>query len=184
MDPASATVAFIGFAASLVSLVGLVIESTKTINSFYSRFERAPNELQRLQSTVKQSSCFLVLLKEQTRQIADKDLPQNLREYWLENVVQMYTDYEALNRFALKFQEPLDLFSASKKHVRARIRHFFCSEEISELEARLSTHVPKFHLALTMVTQYVVFCSWTLLSWLPDWSYFALESGASIWIAP
>lgn len=168
MDPASATVAFVGFAASLATLVGLVIESTKTINNFCSKFERAPKELQRFQSTVKQSNCLLALLKEQTSQHADEDLPQNLREYWLENVVQMYTDYKALEKIALKLQGQFDLFSASKKHVRARVRHFFCSDEISELETRLSAHVAKFHLALTMIAQYVICCSWALLSWLPD----------------
>jgi len=146
MDPASATVAFVGFAASLAALVGLVIESAQTNNGFCSKFERAPKELQRFQLAVKQSNCLLALLKDQTNQYADEDLPQDLRDYWLENVVQMHTDYEALEKLALKLQRQFDLSSASKKYIRARIHHFFCSDEISELEARLSATVAIFTL--------------------------------------
>jgi Zn-dependent oligopeptidase len=168
MDPASATVAFVGFAASLATLVGLVIESAKTINDFCNKFERAPKDLQRFQSIVKQSNSLLTLLKDQTSQYADGDLPQNLLEYWLENVVQMQTDYEALKKIALKLQGHFGLVSTSKKHVRARIHHFFCSGEILELETRLSAHVAKFHLALTMIAQYVTTVLGNCLSWLPN----------------
>ena len=59
MDPASATVAFVGFAASLATLAGLVIESAKTIKEFCSKFESAPDDLERILATLQQLELLL-----------------------------------------------------------------------------------------------------------------------------
>lgn len=153
MDPASATVAFVGFAASLATIAGLLIQSAQTINDLCLKFKRAPDDLKRFHAVLKQLELLLGLLKDRTSHYVEEDLPQELKRFWHDNASQMKEDYHRLNTLISKLQRCFDGDSVSKKHITARLRVFFCSEEILEFDKRLSGHVEKFGLALSMINE-------------------------------
>src|SRR5436305_7940827 len=108
MDPASATVAFVGFAASVATLAGLLIESAKTINELCSKFKRVPDDLKRFLASLQQLELLLALLKDRTSYYADEDLPQGLKQFWLDNAFQMEEDYNKLGKLVRKLQGCFD----------------------------------------------------------------------------
>lgn len=154
MDPASATVAFVGFAASLASLAGLLIQSAQTIEDLCRKFKRAPDDLKRFCAALKRLELLLGLLKDRTSHYAEGDLPQDFLRFWCDNASQMEKDYHKLHTLISKLQHCFDGYSVSKKNVTARVRVFFSSAEISEFDKRLSGHVEKFSLALSMINEY------------------------------
>jgi hypothetical protein len=154
MDPASATVAFVGFAASLATLAGLLIQSVQTIDDLCHKLKRAPDDLKRFCDDLKRLELLLGLLKDRTSHYAEGDLPQELLLFWHDNASQMEKDYHNLDKLISKLQRCFDGYSVSKKHVTARVRMFFSCEEILEFNKRLSGHVGKFSLALSMINEY------------------------------
>jgi len=74
MDPASATVVFVGFAASLGTLAELLIQSAQTIEDLCRKFRRAPNDLKRFCAALKRLELLLGLLKDRTSHYAEGDL--------------------------------------------------------------------------------------------------------------
>ena len=153
MDPASATIAVVGFAASLATLAGLVIESTKTINGLCSKFKRAPDDIKRFLVTLQQFEALLKLLKDRTSHYTDTELPQELKQFWLTSAFQMEEDCLKLDERCKYLRSCFDGKSFSNKHVRGRLQNFFRFEDTLELERRLLNHVEIFNLALSMVNE-------------------------------
>jgi Fungal N-terminal domain of STAND proteins len=155
MDPASAAVAFVGFAASLATLTGLVIDSAKAVNKLCNSLKRAPAELKRFLATLKQLESIVSVLKDKTSNYTDEELPVLLKQFWLENVSQMKEDYDGLAKLVGKLQSSFGARSISNKHVRGRLRTFFSLDEISEFENRLSRYIGKFDLALSLIKELI-----------------------------
>lgn len=154
MDPASATVAFVGFAASLTTLAGLLIQSAQTIEDLCRKFKHAPDDLKRFCAALKQLELLLELLKDRTSQYANGHLPVDFLRFWHDNASQMEKDYHKLHTLIFKLQRCFDKYSVSKRNVTARVRMFFSSTDILELDKRLSGHVEKFNLALSLINEY------------------------------
>jgi hypothetical protein len=65
----------------------------------------------------------------------------------------MKDDYEDLDRRVKKLQSQFDSGSASSRHIRARLRGFISTDEIREIERRLSGHIEMLHLALSIISE-------------------------------
>ncbi|OAG39453.1 Pyrroline-5-carboxylate [Fonsecaea monophora] len=119
MDPASASVAFIGFAASLTTLAGLVVDSVQTLSELRRRLIHAPEELERLLSVLRQHKSILLELRDRIRVFTPEELPAELRQFWEENNTQMAADYARLKEHAEKIRTTFQETTITKKSVRA-----------------------------------------------------------------
>ncbi|OAL18828.1 hypothetical protein AYO22_10157 [Fonsecaea multimorphosa] len=155
LDPASASVAFIGFAASLATLAGLVVDSIQTLIELRSRLNGAPEELKRLLSVLRQHESILVDLRDRTSTFTSEELSDELQKFWQENNTQMAADYARLKEHVKKIQVTFQGTTVTKKYLRARIQNAFRSPEVQELETRLQGNLSKFDAVLSMVVEYV-----------------------------
>ncbi|KIX93512.1 uncharacterized protein Z520_10690 [Fonsecaea multimorphosa CBS 102226] len=153
LDPASASVAFIGFAASLATLAGLVVDSIQTLIELRSRLNGAPEELKRLLSVLRQHESILVDLRDRTSTFTSEELSDELQKFWQENNTQMAADYARLKEHVKKIQVTFQGTTVTKKYLRARIQNAFRSPEVQELETRLQGNLSKFDAVLSMVVE-------------------------------
>jgi hypothetical protein len=155
MDPASAAVAFVGFAASLTTLAGLVIESAKTISELCNKLKHAPDDLKHFLANLKQYELLLSMLKDLVSEYSADELPPQLKQFWLDNAIYMKKDYDILYSLTQKLEFKLDGKTASTKHFRARFLCFFRSGEMRDFGSRLPDHILKFNIALSMINEWV-----------------------------
>jgi hypothetical protein len=153
MDPASAAVAFVGFAASLATLAGVVIESAKTINELASKLKHAPDDLKQFLANLKQYELLLSILKDLVSEHTAEELPPQLKQFWLDNAIDMRRDYDVLSSLVKKLECKLDGETVSTKHLRARFQYFFRSGELKEFNDRLPDHILRFNIALSMINE-------------------------------
>lgn len=151
MDPASAAVAFVGFAASLATLAGLAMDSLQTLCRFQDKLRNAPKDILRLQGDLKR---FEAVLWEIQRQQQDglPTLPQHLCELWGDSAKQMQQDLERFRDFLLVFERRINQWSISSKNLRVRAKLFFSEDAVEEFQRRLSMHVQFLHTVQSLLS--------------------------------
>ena len=149
MDPFSV----VGLAASLVTLTGLAIQSTKTIKEICHELNNAPDSLRRCLAISQELERLLTLVRDRASHYADKDIPLELKQSLSYKVTQMTDDYTKLCQICTKLRERFDCRSISNQAFRARLHSLRYLKEISEVEERLSGHFGKFKLFLLMIIE-------------------------------
>ena len=147
MDPASVAVGFIGFAASLATLVAVVIDTSKTIHDIGSKLRHAPEDVERL---FLDFEVFRGLLEEiliRVEEHGDTNTPQRLRDLWATSATQMKKDVDGFKSTILKLSGLLDRGSSSSAFVRLRIRHVFSEAAVAKYRRQIYEH----HGVLTLV---------------------------------
>lgn len=151
MEPASASVAFVGFAASLTTLAALVLDASTTLYNAQRRFKHAPDDIKRLSTQLEE---FERLLHEVHKQI------QNHQNEYASSAIgallaratdQMHTD---MSRFKLVVQRLNALLCAPTAHGRLlvlRIRFILQEGIVQEYQRLISSHVGVLTLLLGML---------------------------------
>lgn len=80
MDPASAGVAFVGFAASLATLAAVVANSSKTLYDLRNKLKDAPEDVRRLIQAFKFLKGLLAEIQARLNEHGDTDVSQRLQE--------------------------------------------------------------------------------------------------------
>ncbi|KAH0565040.1 hypothetical protein GP486_001566 [Trichoglossum hirsutum] len=152
MDPASASVAAVGFAASILTLATAAAQSSRAIHNLWHNLRDAPEDLKRLLRTIE----TLELL---TREIADKShgywsdgLPEGLRDLWNNRAELMKEDFRGLENSVAKLEKSIAGKTYSNQHIRMRVQKFFSNDKIKGYEKKLSSHVETFTLALSILS--------------------------------
>lgn len=115
MDPASAGVALVGFAASITTLTAVALDSSRTLYSIRKKLQSTPEDVRRL---IRQVRVFEGLLAA----IRDLGVPQDLQEIWEESINQMREEMQQFNPVVSSLQRLLDGPTVSSKMIRLRIR--------------------------------------------------------------
>ena len=153
MDPASAAVAFVGFAASIASLSALILDSCNKIHSIAQSLKNAPNHIRRLFSKVKRLHSVISEIEKIGNEIGDEPFGTDVQRDWMNISTTMRADLVAFEGKVSKLQKSLDGKSLSKVHMSVRVRMFFSAEEVDRYENLLSDHVETINLFLSMLSK-------------------------------
>ena len=139
MDPASATVAFVGFSASLTALVGLVMKCSKSLYDLQRKLREAPKGILQLQQDLRNFQALLVETQSRVCVDGGNSVPQGFRELWENISLEMRQDMEdfmaTVSRYSAQFGNPL------RKKAQMRIRYIFDENAVQEFHRRISRHI-------------------------------------------
>ena len=126
-----AAVTFIGFAASLVTLVAVVGDSAQTVHTLWSNFRDSPINLKRLSNAVAENEALLKDMQAVSGAYERVGIPESLLSRWTSTYNNVCNDFRELNMEMSKILECTKGREITKKHLRIRVRHFF-SEKVLE----------------------------------------------------
>jgi dsDNA-specific endonuclease/ATPase MutS2 len=149
MDPTSAGVAVVGLAASLVTLVTLVSESSKKFHSLCKQISDAPEDVKQLLGKMRTLEFLSQKLVEHSR---NGEVPNEMLEFWRHRAELMTDDVKDMKESTDSLENWVQRKTYSQKQVRMRIAKFFADDKIKAFERKLSQHVEAFTLALTLVS--------------------------------
>lgn len=145
MDPASAAVAFVGFAASITTLSAVVANSCKTIHNVWHSFKDAPQDIHRLIRKMKRLEKVILEIERVVVQFGDPSLLDS-QQYWMDQIEEMVDDFAILDDKINKLQADLTAKASAKKHLWARARKFLSEDDILKYERILSDHLQTFNI--------------------------------------
>jgi hypothetical protein len=96
MDPASATVAFVGFAASIAGLAGAAVQSCQALHTFCKGFTTAHQNVQRLSGLIKRLEIIMNRLQNIDTSRLKGRLDSDTERYWRQQAADMCTDLHEL----------------------------------------------------------------------------------------
>jgi hypothetical protein len=128
MDPASATVAFVGFTASITTLAAALFTSCKTLRNLCHDLQDAPQDLRRLFRNVQTLERMVLQVKHTGAEVGADASFAHLQTYWK----------------VFKLQAGLNKPSPSSRHIRARFYKVFSESDIEYYEELLSRHLDVF----------------------------------------
>ena len=140
MDPASAGIAFVGFAASLATLAAVVANSSKTLYNLRNKLKDAPEDVKRLVQDLKALETLLEEIQTRLDEHGDAGLSQRLQELWADSAAQMQEDMEDFQTVIARLDRYLNGPTVSSKHIRSRIRHYFDEDAIAKYQRKISAH--------------------------------------------
>ena len=133
-------VTFVGFAASLVTLIAVVGDSAQTVHTLWSNFRDSPTNLQRLSHAIAENEALLKDMQAMSNVYERVGIPQSLLSRWTSTYNNVCNDFRELNMEMSKILECTKGSEITRKHLRRRVRHFF-SEKVLENRCRqLSAH--------------------------------------------
>ena len=143
MDPVTA----VGFAASIATLLVIVVDVSKTLYSIQAKVKNAPEDLRRFAGQFQTSE---KLLKEiEARLVGSLNIPLSLRQIWQSVATQIEGDVKKLREVTSKLLRQLD----ESKIMRLRINAFFKEEVIEKYHRQVSTHHEMLKLVILLVTE-------------------------------
>lgn len=135
-----AAVTFVGFAASLVTLVAVVGDSAQTVHTLWSNFRDSPINLKRLSHAIAENEALLKDMQAVSDAYERVGIPESLLSRWKATYTCVIDDFRELNMEMSKILECTMGSEITKKHLRRRVRHFF-SEKLLEYRCQqMSTH--------------------------------------------
>ena len=153
MDPASAGIVFVGFAASLLTLASAAAQGLQNLHALCEKIEHAPEELGRLAAAVQTLESLLRDFKLRFQKDVPDGLPTGFGGLWQDSAKQMQNDLCQFEQIVSKFQAGLEGKSLSNRNIRARVRKYFSDDTIIHWERVLNAHIAKFTLLLTIITE-------------------------------
>ena len=141
MDPASAAVAFVGFAASVLGLAGAAAEGSRALHNLWRKLKDAPRDSKRLLVVVGTLEGLVKVIEQQDGHSFVHNLPSDLRKVWNELSLQMIEDFSNLKEDVGRLEKALLAPSISKKYVRMRLIKFFIDDGIQKYYTHFLEHV-------------------------------------------
>lgn len=135
-----AAVTFVGFAASLVTLIAVVGDSAQTIHTLWNNFRDSPTNLKRLGHAIAENEALLKDMQAVSDAYERVGIPETLLSRWKSTSSRIHDDFRELNNEMSKILECTQGSEITRKHLRRHVRHFF-SEKVPENRCQqLSTH--------------------------------------------
>ena len=153
MDPASAAVAFVGFAGSIAALAGVVVESCKTLNDLWHLLREAPQDTQRLFKRLKRLAIIILEVRRVGEELRDDIVGIESSRSWLGSVEDMLHNFNILKSKIMRLEGNLCAKPISKKRLCGTIQRIFSHEDIVKYERILSSHTETFTIMLALVSQ-------------------------------
>lgn len=154
MDPASAAVVFVGFAASIASLSAVVVNSCKTIHNVWHSLKDAPQDVRRLLKKMKTLEKVILEIEKVVVQFGEDTSKLDSQQYWVDQLLEMVDDFTILKEKINNLQANLTAKTLSRKNLGARVRKFFSEDEILKYEGILSGHLQTFNIMFCLQSRY------------------------------
>ena len=130
----------ISFAASLITVVGLVTASSKKIHDLRGKVSNAPKDVENLLQQVQTFESLLHELKTQLQDHRNSVPPQEtLQRVWGSSIVQMQRDLQSLQAVLSKIESLLKKKSRSSKMLLAA-RHMLSEKEVERYRRKIDIH--------------------------------------------
>lgn len=139
MDPGTAVVAFTGFAASVITIVGLVTESCKTLYNLQAKVKHASEDFQRLSEKLRTLERLLAELQKSV--VGEDDVSTETQTVWKETVAQMEADMSRFNSLLRQLEKKMGTESLSGLNVRMRVKWVFMDDPVADYNNRLAWHI-------------------------------------------
>lgn len=153
MDPASATVAFVGFAASLATLTGLLASGLQQLWTVTDKLKNAPKEFKRLSVAVATLHALFVSVQALLHGEYSSSLPALTLLSWLQNAEQIMKDLGAFNG-VLENCCPPGEHGRRRWDIKFRVNKYLNDAAISRWEDILNGHINKMTLFCTLLNRY------------------------------
>ncbi len=135
-----AAVTFVGFVASLVTLIAVVGDSAQTVHTLWSNFRDSPTNLKRLSLTIAENEALLKDMQAVSDASERVGIPDSLLSRWKSTYESVCADFNELNMEMSKILECTKGREITRKHLRRRVRHFFSEKVLEERCRQLSAH--------------------------------------------
>ena len=178
-----AAVTFVGFAASLVTLIAVVGDSAQTVHTLWSNFRDSPTNLNRLSLTIAENEALLNDMQPISDAYERVGIPDSLLSRWKSTYESVCADFKELNIEMSKILECTKGSEITKKHLRRRVRHFFSEKVLENRCQQLSAHKADLSYIHILMHRYVVpcHCKCNFDSWDPVRTISRLEKSSSPW---
>jgi hypothetical protein len=157
MDPASATITFVGFAASLATIASLVVNSSKTLYNLRRRLKHAPGDIELL---LRQLRDYELLLSEVQHWLQQDDQAEHVSTPGLRMLLarvgeQMHKDMEGFTDVMRRAEGLLEGHATVTlgKCLILRIRHILQEGTVREYQRLISSHVGILTFLLTILNK-------------------------------
>ncbi|MCJ1432871.1 hypothetical protein MMC27_002229 [Xylographa pallens] len=141
MDPASAVITFVGFAASLAALVAVVVDSAKTLNNLQKQLRAAPDNVKRLVVRFEILQSLLQEVQARSQVHGETEVPEGLRQIWEALAAPLKEDMDTFHVVVAGLEQTLNKSKGSSLKFRLRIRDFFSEPKVSEFEQKFQSHL-------------------------------------------
>jgi hypothetical protein len=141
MDPASAAVAFVGFAASVVTLWGLVIESSRTLYELQYKARNAPDELRKLYTALKGLESMLLEIQRRSPDLGSLGVSVEFKQSWNAAVSLLEMAMTSLQDWMANSFGSLDLERLGRKQLLQRMKFFFADKKLEAFRRSIDEHV-------------------------------------------
>lgn len=135
-----AAVTFVGFAASLVTLIAVVGDSAQTVHTLWNNFRESPTNLNRLSHAIAENEALLKDMQAVSDAYERVGIPESLLSRWKSTSSRIQDDFKELNKEMSKILECTKGSEITRKHLRRRVRHFFSEKTLDIRCQQLSTH--------------------------------------------
>lgn len=153
MDPASTTIAFVGFAASIATLTGLLAHGLQQLWTLNDKLQHAPEEYRRLHIAVATLHALHASVQALLQDEGSNALPPLTLLSWRQNAEQMMKDLEAFDKVLEKCC-PHDGQGTRRWDIKSRVKKYLNDGAISHWEGILNGHINKMTLFSTILNRY------------------------------
>ncbi len=153
MDPMSASVAFVGFAASLATLAALVVDSSRTLYNIRRKLKNAPEDIRRLSRQLTEFECLLLEVQERMRDHRVEYAASGIEMLFATAVNNMGKDMGDFGCTVQRLKGSLSAPASPRKLLGLRIRHILQEERVQEYQRLIASHIGTLTLLLEMVTR-------------------------------
>lgn len=152
MDPALASVAAVGFAASLTTLTALVIKSSQTLYRVRSSFKNAPQDVRRLCRQFHGLQGLLQEVQQCMQEPRGLWITSNIQAVFTSTIDNMHDDLSNFQRIMVKLEALLNRESPGKT-LTLRIRRILQEDVVQDFQRQMSSYVGTLTLILVMVNK-------------------------------
>ena len=141
MDPASAVISFVGFAASLATLVAVVVDSAKTLHNLQQQLRAAPDNVKRLLERFQNLQNLLQTIQTLSQRHIDTEVPEGLRQIW-EAAATPLTEY--INNFHVvvtRLKQRLNKSRGSSVKFWLRTYDLFSEQKVTGFDKKFQSHL-------------------------------------------
>ena len=153
MDPASAVITFVGFAASLAALVAVVVDSAKTLNNLQQQLRAAPDTVKRLVKRFEVLQNLLQEVQAHSQVHGETEVPEGLRQIWESLAAPLKEDMDTFHVVVASLEQTLNESKGSSLKFRLRLRGFFSEPKVSEFEQKFQSHLGTLQVIRTSIIE-------------------------------
>lgn len=153
MDPASAAVAFVGFGASIGTLLGLVIDGSRTLYEMQARIKEAPEEFSRICDAVKSLECTLNEILCRSRELDELDVTADIRQSWAITTNHLEVALRSLRGWLNQNFGSSESHAIGQKQFRQRLKLLFADKKIERFYTSVDRSVAQIVLLQVLINR-------------------------------